>query len=133
MVARNARARDDRRGQRLCVVPWRSLSDGSADTGDYVRVGSAWEKKSEPLRTLLTPTITGGGNTSGWYYANDSTYNFPAGTFPVAPRVKLTPRGTGFIVAQLASITASGITYGVARLGAAPAANTRVELEAWIE
>ncbi|MBL5975379.1 MAG: hypothetical protein D3X82_16925 [Candidatus Leucobacter sulfamidivorax] len=104
-----------------------------ADTGDYVRVGGAWGKKSEPFRMLLTPTITGGGNTSGWYYANDSSYNFPGGTFSVAPRVKLTPRGTGFIVAQLAAITAAGITYGVARLGAAPAANTRVELEAWVE
>lgn len=103
-----------------------------ADSGDYLRTGGAWKNQGDGLRVTLTPTVSGGANTSGWFYASDTTYTFPV-PFSEVPKVTLNARGTGFIATQLASVSATGITYGVARLGAAPAANTRVELHAWVD
>lgn len=103
-----------------------------ADTGDYARRGGAWEEDGGYFRAVLTPVVTGGGQTSGWYYPNNSTYTFPT-AFPSVPHVTLFAYGTGFLVTQLQSKSATGITYAVARLGAAPDASTRVELTAWVD
>lgn len=107
---------------------WFNTSDNSG----YVRLGGAWRKDPPVFTATLTPVVSGGGVTSGWHYAGSSTYNFPAGTFTTTPVVTLFGHGTGFITTSLTSKTATGFTYAVMRLGAAPASDTRVELQAWV-
>lgn len=103
-----------------------------ADTGDYVRVSGEWVQGGGDFRAVLTPTVTGGGQTSGWYYAANSTYTFPT-PFDAVPHVTLFAYGSGFLTTSLISRSATGITYGVARLGAQPNPDTRVELTAWVD
>ncbi len=53
MVAQNARARDDRRGQRPRVAAWRSISTGRADTSEYVRQSGSWNKPGGTFSACL--------------------------------------------------------------------------------
>lgn len=106
-----------------------------AESTEYVWRGTAWEKQSSPeFKAIITPVVTGGSQTSGWYYAAESTYSFPAGMFASTPNVSLfcfNP-GKGFHVVQVVSVTSTTLKYAVARLGGAPEAGTRVELRAWV-
>lgn len=105
----------------------------TTDSQNYRRVSGSWRSDGPYIfRATLTPMVSGGGQTSGWFYGANSTYTFPPGMFPTPPKVKLSPSGTGFLITQLQTPTAAGITYAVARLGAAPASDSRVELEAWL-
>lgn len=102
-----------------------------ADTTEYVRRSGVWIVPGD-FRTTLTPVVTGGSQTSGWYYAANSSYTFPPGRFATTPNITLYGLGVGFISTALFTKSATGITYAVARLGAAPDASTRVELVAWV-
>lgn len=104
----------------------------TTDNAQYIRTGGVWKKNPFIFTATLTPVVSGGGVTSGWYYAGNSTYTFPAGTFTTTPSVSLYAYGTGFITTSLTARSATSITYAVMRLGAAPASDTRVELQAWI-
>lgn len=101
----------------------------TSDSKQYLRSGLGWViSGGARYEATLTPVTSGGGNTGGWYFASDSSITFPVGLFTSPPKVWLYPTGSGFQMATATTITATGMTYIVSRLGQAPTTNTRVNI-----
>ncbi|MBL5975381.1 MAG: hypothetical protein D3X82_16935 [Candidatus Leucobacter sulfamidivorax] len=95
--------RDDEAGQRPCVAPWRSLSGGSADTGEYVRRAGGWGPVRLGGETQIKASAA--ANTDHQF---DVVFSTPFRTIPIVTAVPGSGDLAGTISVGVSMITASG-------------------------